>query len=43
MFDDDTLLTVGGFSDHTEGNPLKWTNWVGRSQLIAIRWKPVSA
>ena len=43
VFDDDTLLTVGGFSDYTEGNPRSWNNWTGRSQLVAIRWKPVSA
>ena len=38
---DDTILTVCGTSDYTEGDARKWHNWTGHAQFTALRWKPV--
>ena len=40
VFDDDTILTVAGLSDRTDGNPGNWNNWTGHSDVVAIRWRP---
>ena len=37
---DDTIVTVGGFSDYTDNDRNSPPNWTGNSRLIVIRWKP---
>ena len=41
VLDDDTILTVAGTSDRTDGDAGNWNNWTGHSDLTAIRWRPV--
>ena len=40
VLDDDTILTVGGTSDYAGGNQKSWHNWIGQTQVTAIRWRP---
>ena len=37
---DDTIVTVGGFSDYTGKDAGSWKSWIGNSRLVAVRWKP---
>jgi len=41
VLEDDVILTIAGTSDYVSGDPGSWDNWIGNSDLTAIRWKPV--
>ena len=41
VLEDGTIVTVGGGSDRTDGNPGSWDNWLGHTDMTAIRWRPV--
>jgi len=41
VLEDDLILTICGTSDYEGGNPGAWDNWIGNSDLTAIRWKPM--
>jgi len=40
VLEDDLILTICGTSDYEGGNPGAWDNWIGNSDLTAIRWRP---
>ena len=42
VLDDGTILSVAGTSDRLDGHAGDWNNWTGHSDLMAIRWRPVS-
>ncbi|MAE67458.1 MAG: hypothetical protein CMJ18_24625 [Phycisphaeraceae bacterium] len=38
--DDDTIVTVSGTSDRTDGDG-SWSSWTGHTDMTVIRWRPV--